>query len=482
MNILEFLNKEETYEEVLKLITLECEMGSVKLENHPIESFISGGAVANTIYYLLNKEKFKKPVINDVDLFCFNHTPVNSMNYCLEDEFNFINTNMSECVGSDSYSRTWVGPYGESVRMVSSERIGLINKIIINVNIKSDQIKFDHTKYYKTLIDNFDLNCTMAGLDRVQKKIIFNKEFVYFLETNKIEVRRCDKPIQTAIRLKQKSEQLITDISNFDFEISLLQHSFLFATTTFIGELGIQKINTESEFIDKYFYKVTNDDLTNVQVYTTKDFTINKIVDQFTLFNSGSLVALWDIYVRIKKDFISDLTSFYIKEKGLDMHKPTRVWSYKELMNEYLILSPQKRISDNFITILTDNPKFFDCDFDYSDLVKLDSFINFIFENGLYRFLSFFILENINEQILFINSLEKTYINKFTDFRFSDKFFNRVLVLYKNNYNVLTKNSKEKIDIVNKILKDLWLGYDKPLFKYNFLDSPTELKFYDVSF
>jgi hypothetical protein len=102
---------------------------------------------------------------------------------------NFINNNITDNVGIhlDSYGRAWIGSNGEHIKMVSSERFGDINKVTINVYSPNNN-NFNEVDYYKELLGVFDLNCCMAGLDRINNKIIYTEQFIDFLFTHKIEV------------------------------------------------------------------------------------------------------------------------------------------------------------------------------------------------------------------------------------------------------------------------------------------------------
>lgn len=69
--IIEFLNNQETYDKVLDIINNECQKNDTHINFHPIEDFLCGGAVANTLHSLI---RGGEPVINDIDLFRFEHS------------------------------------------------------------------------------------------------------------------------------------------------------------------------------------------------------------------------------------------------------------------------------------------------------------------------------------------------------------------------------------------------------------------------
>jgi hypothetical protein len=225
--LINFLNSEKTFNEVLGIINHKLQEDGVGVGDYPMHYFMAGGAVANTIYYLLNKEKFEEPVINDIDLFFFNNVLGHDWDYNTPNPNLFIHTNLGAVAGIDGYGRTWVGPSGETMRMFGSERFGIVNKVSINVFKQSIQ-NFNETNYYKTLLTVFDLNCCMAGLDRVNGNIVYTEDFLDFLESDMIEVTNVSQPLQTSVRLKNKSLQLGTDLSNFDCEMNLIKHVLAF--------------------------------------------------------------------------------------------------------------------------------------------------------------------------------------------------------------------------------------------------------------
>ena len=66
--IIEFLNKEETYNKVYGIIPKHLLLAQQSILEGDEEPFIAGGSVANVIYNLLYKKQ-DKPVINDMDIF-----------------------------------------------------------------------------------------------------------------------------------------------------------------------------------------------------------------------------------------------------------------------------------------------------------------------------------------------------------------------------------------------------------------------------
>jgi hypothetical protein len=199
--------------------------------------------------------------------------------------------------------------------MVNSERFDCINKVTINVNTNKNVTNFSESDYYLDLLKGFDLNCCMAGLDRVNKKIIYTKEFVEFLSFNKIEVTNTAQPLQTTIRLHKKCEELKTDTSNLDMEMGLIQHSFTSGGIKSIGPEWLEKTKLNRDLVLKYFdFNVTQNNRTNnLYHYGSKDFELNRyFVFFYKCFRTPNSITFWDIFVRRKNEKVfNSLINFY---------------------------------------------------------------------------------------------------------------------------------------------------------------------------
>ena len=150
--VIDFLDNKETYNKVLDIIKDECRKNDVRLNDYSIESYIAGGAVANTVHNLINKDKptyrNTKPIINDIDLFCFNRGEGLNWGLPIFDTQNFISQTINPTLNMDGYGRAWVGTNGESISMVSTDRFGIINKIGISVYLNPN-CQFIIEDYYK---------------------------------------------------------------------------------------------------------------------------------------------------------------------------------------------------------------------------------------------------------------------------------------------------------------------------------------------
>lgn len=460
--IINFLSKKETYDKVLELVNDVCRLNDTHLSDYPLHYFLAGGSVANTIYYLLNKEKFDKPVINDVDLFFFNN--VQGYDWYLDSNPNtFIHTELSSVAGVDSYGRTWVGPSGESMRMFGSERFGVINKISINVYKESIQ-NFNETNFYKTLLTVFDLNCCMAGLDRVNNKIIYTEDFLYFLETNQIEVTNVSQPLQTTIRLKNKTKQLKTNGSNFKVEMDLIKHSFIKKKIHSIGPEWMKKVKLDKEFVLQYFtFDLKNNDLTpqGVFQYTVRDFEIEKYYPNFNISNNKKLIAFWDLFVRKKdKETLKKVLTFYndifLKIYGGENISKQETLIY-EANSKNLNLGP-KIVSGNldFIAMLSISPTYFDCNYTNEDLRIVYDFNEYI-KSEIFSEADIFVVKNIKDHLVMINYVKKAFFDNHGLFK--KDLLLKVIYRSKINkkHNLTNLGCDEKIKIFKKLINGLWI-------------------------
>ena len=110
--VIKILESNETFNEVLNIIKHECHIRGTQFDEVPVEHFICGGAVANTIYYILNKGKLNSPTINDVDVFSFNYSEDYFHDYSqssLQKEIQQIS--LDNTVGSD-YAKYFITSFG----------------------------------------------------------------------------------------------------------------------------------------------------------------------------------------------------------------------------------------------------------------------------------------------------------------------------------------------------------------------------------
>lgn len=458
--IISFLDKEETYNMVLSFLNNKCG----DFNDYPEEYFIAGGSIANTLHCILNGGE--SPVINDLDLFYFHH--LNNPTW-LHSEVgdNFIRQNMNQTINQDGYGRFWFGSSGEEIMMVNSERFGYINKITINVSLY--QKEFNPLDYYEQLLNNFDLNCCSVGIDRVNKKIVYTKHFVDFLSHNKIEVILITHPLQTAVRMKKKSEELKTDTSNFKTEMELIQHSFLVTggERKAIGLEWASKIKDYTDFIDVYFVfeevKTVNAAIGEPTLfyYEPSNFALNPTTYQFKFNSSQSLISFWDIFIRGKKENQKkrdELVKFYIEKMGLKIVFDLGV---KFSNRNYHSATSKKVNGSNLdpINLVGLSPNYLDCDFDFDDLVTIHSINRYFTENTINPVI--FLADTIKDHIKVLTYIRKRFITETGLFKSGlfQKVVNRSYNIREKEHriNLGSLDFKKKIDSFGFLIDNLWI-------------------------
>tara|TARA_R110002110_G_scaffold192729_3_gene401069 strand:+ start:4362 stop:5834 length:1473 start_codon:yes stop_codon:yes gene_type:complete len=459
--VLKFLDDKNTYNILMGILSDKLNINSNSLKDYPTHSFIAGGAIANTIYYLLNRNKFESPIINDIDLFC-----VKNGNHQTKIENGFsINSKTKSAINLDDYGRVWRGSFGETLSMVKSDRTGILNKISIDVKLKKDSC-FSVTKYYLDIINSFDLNCCSVGVDRVNEKIVYNNKFIDFLVTDKIEVTSIEQPIQTAFRLKKKIKELKTDSTNFLTEMSLIQHSAIFKNKKFIGPLWVSKIKKDLRFVRKYFRGVDERGVDSTQYlpfdgakeYVIKDFKLEKNVEKFYFNNYGSLISFWDLFVRKKNvNNLNKVLKFYNKVGLIEKNKRTiknlfykRKFKFSKLKEIY---HPNTVDHLNLLNYLNICPNYLDCEFTVEDLIYLNNFNKMLKENW-FEDTSVFLVNNVKDHVKLILELDSIF-NKKGGFNLN--LFNKVVSKQWVSNDISSLTYEKKLKAIKKILNNLWI-------------------------
>lgn len=466
--ITQFLDNKDTYNTIMGILDYELVLNSSKdiLTDYPTHSFIAGGAVANTIYYLLNKNKLDCPVINDIDLFCINRTNDPHQYFSHHANENFIHTTLNEGIDIDGYGRVWRGYCGESLSMIGSSRFGVLNKVKIDVKLNNGG-EFNEVNYYLDILKVFDLNCCSAGIDRVNEKIIYTDKFIDFLVTNKIEVTNVSQPLQTTYRLHKKIKELKTDKSNLDIEMSLIQHSCFNSNINWIGPEWLKKINDNNKLFHKYFESPISEGeyvpYDGAKMYKMKDFKLQKYVNDFNFYmlDNDSIIAFWDLFIRKKniKNFNKVLT--YYENIGI-IKKESKIDFIKTLLIKKKSIWFSKA-NENLRNPKTDNlfifnflgkcPNYLDCDFTLNDLTTINNFNTFLRNNFIINS-SIFLVDNIKDHVKIIDYVYKRFIKNGI---FREGLFNKVILKQKKSTKISSLNYDEKVKSIEKILNDLWI-------------------------
>ena len=462
---IKFLNEKDTYNTIMGILDYKLALNSGKdiLTDYPTHSFIAGGAVANTIYYLLNKNKFDSPIINDIDLFCINSTHEPHQYFSHHANENFIHTTLNENINIDGYGRVWRGSCGESLSMVSSNRFGVLNEVKIDVKLLNNS-EFNEVNYYLDILKVFDLNCCSAGIDRVNEKIIYTDKFIDFLLTNKIEVTNISQPLQTTYRLHKKIKELKTDKSNLDIEMSLIQHSCFKSNINWIGPEWLEKIKDNNKLFHKYFKIGTDNVYTpydGAESYHIKDFKLQKYVNDFNFYmlDNDSIIAFWDLFIRRKniKNYDKVLTFYQTigkikKESKIDFIKSLLMKKKPIWFSKNVVTTP---ISSDLciLTFLGECPNYLDCDFTVSDLRTINNFDTFLKNNFIINS-SIFLVDNVKDHIKMIDYVYKRFIKNGV---FREGLLNKLVIKQKKLTKISSLNYDEKVKSIEKILNDLWI-------------------------
>jgi len=501
--VIDFLESEETYNKVLDIISMECRENGTQIDEHPQEYFIAGGAISNTIHHILNPEINKKPVINDIDFFFFNRRT--ELDFGLYNDGGFITQTLNPVVSMDDYGRTWLGSRGESIRMSNSERFGIVNKVTIDVHLSQSYdagsawlittdanydpstiaIEFVSTDYYKQLIQNFDLNCCCVGIDRVNNKIIYTKKFVDFLCNNKIEVMSVTYPLQTAVRMLRKSKELQSDVTNFETEMSLLQHSFVLNREKTIGQEWFEKSKKCKSFVMKYFLFSGNEShmrpvLDGLYTYTSKEFSLVQYFDQFHFKSENSLIGFWDLFVR-KKDLkkLNELITFYVQNTSFKVGPSEEVyWAHSKTYRGKIKTA---NINFDFIDSLGLVPDYFDSDFNAQDLKVIYEANKILQEEFVDPKIC--LTSNIKSHLKFLSF----FLSKFVDIHGNLK--KELLwkcigpVSHINRMGISSFDCDEKIKAFKKALNNTWFNLsDSFKFKHNFRRKNKFIDLNDLEF
>jgi hypothetical protein len=239
--VIEFLESKETYKKVYEIINQKLveagndgtvELGPLlegdikqtpsdgplstynKIVDGDKELFLCGGAVANILYYLYHKTE--KPIINDVDFFVMESTFKSNKGGPFG-----IFSSLETKGGKDSeggYDFVYQQEGGHRYHIINEKKDKLLNWVGVSVENydnndvfgESYSVKKGETKKTNKdiVLGGFDLNCTQAGLDISEGKIIYKEEFAEFLRTKQMVVTAPHTPTQTLIRLFKKVDEL----------------------------------------------------------------------------------------------------------------------------------------------------------------------------------------------------------------------------------------------------------------------------------
>lgn len=169
-----------------------------KLVTIPNRGFLAGGAVANTLLRMKNKDSEYKDnlyPINDLDIFIESESENNQSNTPLRTK---------ELIIQEGYFAGEIG-YDEdsNYRILNVSREGLINTITI-----SQIADLQNNRDYSYILNAFDFNCCQIGIDLETGNIFYTSHFVEFFKSNQLDITSLYTPGHTAIRLFKKIKEL----------------------------------------------------------------------------------------------------------------------------------------------------------------------------------------------------------------------------------------------------------------------------------
>ena len=480
--VIKILESNETFNEVLNIIKHECHIRGTQFDEVPVEHFICGGAVANTIYYILNKGKLNSPTINDVDVFSFNYSEDYFHDYSqssLQKEIQQIS--LDNTVGSD-YAKYFITSFGEQITMKSSEVDGIINKIFLDVFHHNKEYSKDLDKYYLGLINTFDLNCCMAGINRVSKKIVYTDEFVDFILRDMIEVTSLKHPVQTAYRMKKKSTELKTITKNFDSEMSLLREVLKFENggRLAVGNVWLSRINQDSKLFSENFVWVTpregddmvfmgeegltyykvNPDFNSVKIISSIESLYGGTITNLLKWDKKSLLVIWDLFFR-------------------DKHND----DIKNKLHEFIFQPKIKRrnisLRLSLLRCLKLSKNYFDCEFNLRDLNRVHGFITYLHINRIQP--DIFFVDNVKNQIEVMDYFKKKFVR---DGLFREMYFSKVYERIVNKRSVeedlLSTSLRKKLSSFDFGIKNHWFLFNTYKIKHQFVTDKSFINFSDL--
>jgi hypothetical protein len=225
---------------MMTLNTITSDFILSQLPELPNEGVVAGGAIASIVYSAVTGLKSE---YGDIDVFrladtCFGSRDVDVKSLYYQDKnFKIFNTS-------------------------TVDNINYVDIYSINSNLTN-------------VIDTFDINCCMIGIDLATKQLIYRPEFAAFLNTRQIEVVNFNTSKSTLFRLLKKKRQYPDAYLDVDKIVGYIAH--------------INKSDNLRWRIPSY---ITNDDLNLISNYFKFD-TFNKFIGYY-IIPELHLIVLYD--------------------------------------------------------------------------------------------------------------------------------------------------------------------------------------------
>ena len=129
------------------------------------------------------------------------------------------------------------------------------------------------------------------------------------------------------------------------------------------------------------------------------------------------------------------------------------------------------------------SPNYFNCDFEIADLIRVDEFLKFI---GYYHYDPYpFIVNNIKEQLSFINFFSKKFIDKHGYLKSKEliKVIQFSSFNIKDRIEISSLDVETKIESFNRLLNNIWLKpKNKNIIKHRFNFPKLSFNLNDIEF
>lgn len=218
---------------MMTLDTITSDFILSQLPELPNEGVVAGGAIASIVYSAVTGLKSE---YGDIDVFRL--VKHNSFNY-----YRATNDNVKNLYYQDK---------SFAISKVSTvDNINYIDIYSISSNLTP-------------IIDTFDINCCMIGIDLATKQLMYRPEFVAFLNTRQIEVVNFNNSKSTLFRLLKKKRQYPDAYLDVDKIVGYIAHINGYLTSsclkipTFINDDDLQlisnyfKLDSRNKFASSY--------------------------------------------------------------------------------------------------------------------------------------------------------------------------------------------------------------------------------------
>jgi hypothetical protein len=225
---------------MMTLDTITSDFILSQLPELPNEGVVAGGAIASIVYSAITGLKSE---YGDIDVFRLADT----------------------CFGSRDVDVKSLYYQDKNFKIFNTSTVDNINYVdIYSINSKLTNV-----------IDTFDINCCMIGIDLATKQLMYRPEFAAFLVTRQIEVVNFNNSKSTLFRLLKKKRQYPDAYLDVDKIVGYIAH--------------INKSDNLRWRIPSY---ITNDDLNLISNYFKFD-TFNQFIGYY-IIPELHLIVLYD--------------------------------------------------------------------------------------------------------------------------------------------------------------------------------------------